>query len=385
MNTISAKLILSSITVAMLATTTFGAKPKTVRLKQVTLQDPGMRNMDSHTILVPHNWKVAGKAFWPEAKFFRVFPSQHVNVTTASGAEIEIGPNAGFYDFRPSQYAMQYLGAKRPQPGQASNGKPVFYRPDTIEEWETLYEKFIIPNSHPDATDVSVKAEHAKQYDKLIEKQLAAIRAQEKQMAALLANAGMKNFSEGKVMVVKCEYTENNITFEELHTFKMFTIGSQSQVGTELLWSIENNIIFRGAKGKLEKEMPDMIKVVCSLKPTLQWATMLAKHIAKMNKDDRDSAERIRQIMAQNHADIMQMQHNTYKTNNLLNDRGHNNLINSINEVEVFKIDSTTTVQLPAGYEHVYHDGNGNYILTNDVLYNPNVDATSTTNWIMLK
>ena len=36
---------------------------------------------------------------------------------------------------------------------------------------------------------------------------------------------------------------------------------------------------------------------------------------------------------------------------------------------------SNEYVQLPNNYDHVYTNGNGEYLLTNDSLYNPNTDA----------
>lgn len=56
-------------------------------------------------------------------------------------------------------------------------------------------------------------------------------------------------------------------------------------------------------------------------------------------------------------------------------DRSQGRLVNSIREVENYAIPgSTTAVQLPPGYDHVYSNGNGEYLLTNDAVLNPAAD-----------
>jgi hypothetical protein len=42
-------------------------------------------------------------------------------------------------------------------------------------------------------------------------------------------------------------------------------------------------------------------------------------------------------------------------------------------------------VELPNNYQHAWRGENGQYIVSNDPLYNPNTDPNSGTNWTQLQ
>ena len=59
-----------------------------------------------------------------------------------------------------------------------------------------------------------------------------------------------------------------------------------------------------------------------------------------------------------------------------IKDATHAKVINSIHGTEDYVVPGgTASVQLPNDYQRVYTNGNGEYLLTNDVLYDPNTDS----------
>jgi len=61
-------------------------------------------------------------------------------------------------------------------------------------------------------------------------------------------------------------------------------------------------------------------------------------------------------------------------------DSMHQSYINSIREVEVYK-NGDTNYELPAGYKHVYANGNGDFVMTDNALFKPNVALAGPSNW----
>jgi hypothetical protein len=64
-----------------------------------------------------------------------------------------------------------------------------------------------------------------------------------------------------------------------------------------------------------------------------------------------------------------------WKNNNTIQEQGHSNYINSINEVQVVTDPNNgQSYQVEAGANQTWMNGNGEYIQSNDYFYNPNTD-----------
>ena len=67
-------------------------------------------------------------------------------------------------------------------------------------------------------------------------------------------------------------------------------------------------------------------------------------------------------------------------------DRLHEKQINSIRGTEDYVVPGTNDyVQLPDSYENVYANDRGEYLLTNDALYDPNTDPNLSGSWQAMK
>jgi hypothetical protein len=112
-----------------------------------------------------------------------------------------------------------------------------------------------------------------------------------------------------------------------------------------------------------------------SVQPTPQWAAMKADHITKMNNIAAKGAADRSRIWADANADISRMITEGYESRTASQDRSHERFVNAIRGVENYREPGTNTqVQLPNNYNHVYTNRVGEYILSNDPLYDPNRD-----------
>jgi hypothetical protein len=101
------------------------------------------------------------------------------------------------------------------------------------------------------------------------------------------------------------------------------------------------------------------------------------EHAQKMNQiAARGFADR-KKIITQSNRDISKIITDGWNERQASLDRSHRNFINAIREVEDYRTPGgDATVQLPSHYSHVYSNGNGDYLMTNDSLYNLNTDQS---------
>jgi len=150
---------------------------------------------------------------------------------------------------------------------------------------------------------------------------------------------------------------------------------NESEVGQQILWTIEPSVSYRAEEGQLDANMPLLMSIANSVRPTPKWAQMKADHSAKMNQIAAKGAADRSAIIANSHREIMKMIVDGDRDRQAVNDRSAYNFIKTIREVEDFQgPNDSTPVQLPHYYQHVYSNGAGEYIMTNDSLYNPNTD-----------
>lgn len=351
-------------------------KPKeTVVLKQATLKDPGSGGMDSHTILAPKDWKVEGGAWWPNLKFFRILPSQDITVTAPDGCIVRVGPGIAASDFRPAGG----FGVQRAAEGAVDNGLPVLYMPESIEQWKDWLETKGIAKSYPDARNIRVKQLVViPELTTILRKQLEPIAEMQAQSNRQAAQFGLNthSFIDATVYGATCTYEQNDKQWEHLFIFGTSYLGSDSQLGRQLWWGVEPNVSYRAPAGQLDAKMPLMMTIANSVRMTPQWQQMKADHIAKMGQIDAKGAADRSRIIAESNREISRIINDGYKERMATMDETHRKVINSIRGVEDYAAPgSDTRVQLPNNYDHVFSNGNGEYILTNDSLYNPNADS----------
>ena len=349
-----------------------------------TLRDPGSNNMESHTLLAPAGWEVSGSAYWANSRYFNIHPSQKVKITSPDGVELDIAPTIAAYDFLPSQQALQF-GARRPEEGGASNGWIVLHMPADLQQWAAYFQHKLLPQEYPDATNIRVEqVVVVPEYTQVIQRQIMSVRRQAEQMNQQNRAMGLASHHhvDGAMLAVSATYTIGEQKWEQLNLFGTMFYLTDTEMGREILWSVEPNLAFRAPAGKLEANLPLLMTISNSLRPTKQWARMKAEHLAKMNQIAAQGAAARSNIIAETHREVSRIINDGWEQRQDSLERTHRQTINAIREVDNYTTpDGGEPVQLPHDYQHVYTNGT-QYILTNDPNYDPNVDeAVNNLNW----
>lgn len=363
------------------------APDATLVLQQHVFNDPASANMPSHAVLAPRGWTVEGGAWWANPQAFNILPTQDIKVTSPDGTRVHVGPGLVFCDYMPSPQAMQY-GAQRPAEGQIDNGLPVMHMPQSPDQWVQLMTRFLAQD-RPGATDVQVRVVMIPELTAALQRQMAPFAQQQQQMNMQNQQMGlnMQSFMDAAALGFECRYTQDGQAWEELFILGVIYMGSHMDHGTTLRWVVEPNVGYRAPAGTLEPAMPLLMTIAGSVQQTPQWTKMKNDHIAAMNRIAAKGAADRSRIIAETNAEISKMITDGYNQRQAIQDKAHEKFINAIREVDNYTTPgSGTAVQLPSHYSHVYSNGNGEYILTNDSLYNPNTDqAVNNHNWDVMQ
>ena len=349
-----------------------GSKPAgSVVLTKRTLNDPGMNNMPSHTVLAPKDWTVTGGGWWPGQDYFNIAPSQDITVAAPDGRAVRFMPGLSASDFRPDPQLARQSGIGRPQEGSSDNGKPVLYMPADLGEWGEWMRTKSIPARESGASDFTVdKVTIVPELTEMVRKQLEPIRQQQQQQDRMMG--GSQSFCDGAFLAFDCSYTKDGRRWEMGILLGTGYLGFDSQVGRNLTWWIDPAVSFVAPAGELDAGAPLMMAVVNSMQPTPQWAAMKAEHLAKMSGITAKGAAERSRIIAEGSRQLAKIR----QDDQTARDRQQEKFVNVIRGTEDYVAPGGgDPVQLPNNYDHVYTNGNGEYLLTNDSLYNPNTDA----------
>lgn len=363
------------------------AADNTIVLQQHVFNDPGSANMPSHVVLAPKGWNAEGGAWWANPQAFNILPSQDIKVTAPDGTRVAVGPGLVFCDYMPSPQSMQY-GAQRPAEGQLDNGLPVLYMPQSLDEWCQWLTRVLEQNpERAGTTDFQVRVTIIPELTTYLQRQMAPFAQQQQQQNMQNQQMGlnMEAFMDAAALGFECHYTRDGKQWDELIVLGIVYIGSNMDSGTSLRWVIEPNVSYRAPAGQLEGAMPLLMTIANSVQQTPQWSKMKNDHIAAMNRIAAKGVADRSRIIAESNREINRIITEGYNERQAIQDKTHEKFINAIREVEVYQgtgVEAGTEIQLPSGYDHVYSNGNGEYILTNDHLYNPNTDPNvNNLNW----
>jgi len=372
--------------------------PATWKLVQHTLEDSSWGGRPSHTILAPEGWTVEGGAFYPPVQAFQCFASHEVTLTSPTGASIEIGPDGTFTDRTFS--TMQ--GRQRLPHKTISEGRIVLHYPRTPRGFARFFAKELMPVERPEAKHIRIKeVAEIPELTAQLKESLAPVRAQFASQARM--SPGMTTEVDGSVIGVELEYREGGETWSHVIVFaqSQFTFETPSMMAAwgdtsrdrHTSWSISGSLALRAPKGELEDLVHVAAVVRGSLRPTMPWMEMQARHRAKILKisheiamDNLRTAARISQISSRANDDILEIQRTGHARREAMRDEGHARQVNSIHEVHEYRVPGESLpVALPSHYDRVFSNGAGEYILTNDANWEPGTDASLTGSWESLE
>lgn len=348
-----------------------------------TFKDPGSGNMDSHTALAPVGWNVTGQTVWPSPQVFRGLPSPNISMIAPDGRAVIVAPTFSVKDIIPNPNSN--IPISRPAEGTIDNGMMIAYMPADLNQWRMWLER-VLPSTHQGATNLQIgQISVIPGLTQMLQQKIAPVLQLQQQNDQQSQAMGIysRSFGDATFLAVPLTYDLNGQHFEELLMFGVLYFGFDSQFTRSIFWVVEPNLAFRAPAGQLEASLPLLWALASSVQSTPQWRQMLAEHQGKMSQIDAKGAADRSKIIADTNRELRAIADKTYQDRTASIDRTNDKFIKMIREVEDYTVPgSNTKVQLPDNYKYVYTNSSGQYILTNNGQYDPNIDTKrSHYNW----
>lgn len=360
----------------------------TVVLEKVSLRDPGMDNIESHTLLKPQGWQVQGGQQW-NVQAFRDFVHLNLRVTAPDGRELAVYPG-GFYEDSNVYEISRQLGAQvqPPQPGQVT-GDGITHMP--LPESASAYvTNVVIPTNRPGAQNVRVvTTTELPQIARQVEELMAPVMRNAERDDQQLRQMGAQIQRELSIIAerVRLAYTENGQAFEE----DVWVVGSVQHTAQLLQqgmpmthiyhWTMNDPRGVRAPAGQLDEARALIEAISLSIQRNPHYAAVIMDLQHKINMQQLDALARRGEIARQGREEAWNTYQKGVRKQQAAQIENNRKFLDYIRDVDHFRDTDGSTVNLPSLYSNVYSNGNGEYILTNEPTYDPNDDPNSLERW----
>ncbi len=315
-----------------------------VKFRRLSVKDPGADNMEAVSLLIPAGWKAEGGIQWFPNHL--VLANLLIKITDPrTGAAIEFLPSQHFgWSLHPAMARPQgsvYLGVVQWPPIQ-----------DPAEFVRTMY--------LPDAL-----------------RRLQGARALgTEDFPKVAAELSRYHGSEARYARVRYEYQDGGKAWEE--DVYVTLVHSPGQTGS--FWSGSAHS-FRAPRGQLGRLTPVMNTSVSTLRRSPEWfgyyMYVRQLFLNRMAQGIRN-AGRISDAVSRNSAEIQKMYEDSYRRANESQDRISRSYGESIRGVETYRDPyQDRPIQLPSGYDGVWANRSGEYVLSNQPGFDPNAGSTA--------
>jgi hypothetical protein len=314
-----------------------------VRLTRLSVRDPGVDNIEAVSFLIPAGWKAEGGIQW--FRDYRILACLLMQITDPqSGAAIEFLPLQLF------NYGQMIVPMP---PGTNYLGSVIW----------------------PPVTDIPQFIQGFYFSDKLARLRNAKVVATQDlpEVASLVAQSS--GAQTAKSARVRYEYDAGSQSWEE----DVYTTLSYTQVSNRVYWGVEHAYSFRAPKGLLDRMTPLMSTVIATRRLSLDWyaAYMYVGQLFddRLRRGIRAAGELSRTI-TRNTEEIRQMFAESYRQRSESEDRISRRFSEYIRGVDTYRNPyEDRPVQLPSGYSNVWVNRSGEYILSDQAGFNPNVGS----------
>jgi len=322
----------------------------TMKFTRLGVKDPGINNIEAFSFLIPAGWKSEGGIQWfPD---YSILANLLMKITDPqTGAQVEFLPIQNF------TWLDHPVMAMRPGTNYMGN---IVYQP--VQDVPQFIQLFYMPKALP----------HLQQARPIAKEDLTKVADQVKNMWGGQADV--------KSARVRYEYAgAGGASWEEdVYVTLVYT---QSQMGW--FWSVTSAHSLRAPKGQLDKMAPLMMAMVNSSRMNPEWygGYMYVQKLFmdRMNQGIKNAAA-ISATITKNSEEIRQMYSDSYKQRCESQDRISQSFSEYIRGVDTYKNPyEDRPVQLPSGYNDAWVNSQGEYILSAQAGFDPNVG--STTEW----
>jgi hypothetical protein len=324
----------------------------TMKFTRFSVRDPQINNVEACNMLIPEGWQPVGKINWfPNLS---VLANADITVTDPhTNAAIQILPRQNFVWLTNPVVPMQ--------PGTNYGGNIVLQPMDIPPFIPALYG----PQARPEL-------QHAKMIDK-------------QDLPALAQQVQQAYGGQTQVRSARCRYEYQSGGKPWLEDVYLTMTYTPSQIGT--LWGVYGAFAFRAPKDQLDTLTPLMFASITSFKLTPDWygGYMYVQQLfTQRGQQAIADAKALSDTITQNGEEIRKQFADSYKNQSQVEDQTSKNFSQYIRGVDEYTDPiASRPIELPSGYGQAWANGNGEYILSNDPGFNPNVGSTA--NWQAMK
>ncbi|MCC6319928.1 MAG: hypothetical protein IT438_00645 [Phycisphaerales bacterium] len=332
------------------ATAAASTRAGAMKFNRLSVQDPQMNNIEALGLLIPDGWKTEGGVVWLHE--YSILANLRMTVTEpTTGAQIQTLPVQNFTwvdnPVMPMQPWTNYMGniVLRPIRDVATFIKSVYAMPDGRGGLAHLG---------------GARQVGAENLPKVVEQ----------------VTAGYGGMSQVAAEKVRFEYERGGKEWvEDVYVALVFT----SQQGMTI-WTVNTAYAFRAPKADFDRLAPSMTACVNSSRLSLDWFAgyLYVQQLFqnRQNQGIRDAAA-ISQTISRNSEEIRKMYSDSYRRQCESQDRISRGFSESIRGVETFRNPyEDRSIQLPAGYNDAWVNAQGQYILSSQAGFDPNVGST---------
>jgi uncharacterized protein (UPF0297 family) len=190
--------------------------------------------------------------------------------------------------------------------------------------------------------------------------------------------------SGGKIRIL---YTKSGMPMEEeiygVVEKLAFPIQTMTGVHTNLMWTVDYIFSFKSEQGKLDSHAKLFQTIVTSFKVNPKWFNkynQVVEYLIQAQIKHIQNVGQLSRIISQTHNEISDQMMKSYEDRQKVYDKISDNFSHHIRGVdEYYNPLEGKTVELPSGYDNVWTNNLGEYVLSESPSYNPNVG--SNLNW----
>jgi len=339
-----------------------------VRFKTLRYIDQQGIGMEAFSMLIPADWKFQGGIQWrmdnpgmPAVGAFRV-------ANPGGAEELEMFPAQMFF-WTNNQMLLSMFPI-----GSSYMGSEVRPTPASLND---LFNGVLIPRFRGGEVNLRV----------LEVKALPDLARQMK--AGQQAAPGVSSSSVGGK--ARFNYTRNNRGMEEemfavmeTHVTPMPTMMGQI---INVNWTVDYLFSFKAEEGKLDASAKTFQTMVRSFKLNPQWFNkyaQLSQYLVNAQIKRIENIGQISRIVSQTSNEISDMIMDSYQQRQVVYDRISTNFSRAIRGVDAYTDRlNNTTVELPSGYDRAWTNNLGEYILSDDPGFDPNIGSQQ--NWGLME
>jgi hypothetical protein len=266
-------------------------------------------------------------------------------------------------------------------------GLPNMPMPSSLNEWGQWIEQYAIRPTYRDTsnlriTKVTVVPE--------LTDRLRRLYAPMSRFYASFNSSDSSMRADQQAISVESVYDAGGRRWQQVDAFNHFSFVGQIASafgGADYVfgWDNRDAVSLRAPDGQLDAQMPVLLAIVNSLRETPQYTQQVLALQTKISQGNHEAAMQTIQTYAEisrasynANQEISAGIMNSYNQRNASQDRGQRDFVNYIHDQQDYKDPAmNANVTLPSSYERVFSNGKGDYVLTNDVSFEPGGDWSS--------